>query len=151
MSDKTSEIETLAAFIEIRLGDIQAPDLIVVDGGKAHLAAAMRAVDSIEADSHVIAAVKPAGRHSEISHFLTANGDRIEYSKDDQAMQVLKILRDTAHDLANYVHREMRDARHFYEASGTLPLVVPTSFVDRNGAADDLRPIVTDVGPGERG
>lgn len=56
---------------------------------------------------------------------------------------MLKLLRDDAHDLANFVHRELRDARHFYESSGVPPLIVPIRFVDPDGDADDLRPIVT--------
>jgi excinuclease UvrABC nuclease subunit len=116
---------------------------LLVDGGQAQLNAATKALCTTSIELTIIGAVKPVRHHSEISHFLTASGRKIAYDEKDPAMAMLKLLRDDAHDLANLVHRELRDARHFYESSGVTPLIVPTRLVDPDGFADDLRPIVT--------
>jgi excinuclease ABC subunit C len=143
LSDQGSELSTLRRFVEIGLAETLQPDLLLVDGGQAQLNAATKALSTTSNELTIIGAVKPAHRHSEISHFLTASGRKIAYDEKDPAMAMLKLLRDDAHDLANLVHRELRDARHFYESSGVTPLIVPTRLVDPDGFADDLRPIVT--------
>jgi excinuclease ABC subunit C len=119
ISDKSSELETLAAFVFDRLtrGSVK-PDLILIDGGPSQLNAVVKAVRSA---IPVVAAVKPRGKHSSISHFLTADGNRIEYDPDSHAARLLKRLRDEAHDLANATHRLSRDMMHFYELAAILP------------------------------
>jgi len=119
ISDKSSELETLAAFVFDRLTRRRVkPDLILIDGGPSQLNAVVKAVRSA---IPVVAAVKPRGKHSSISHFLTADGNRIEYDPDSHAARLLKRLRDEAHDLANATHRLSRDMMHFYELAAILP------------------------------
>jgi excinuclease UvrABC nuclease subunit len=119
LSDKSSELETLAAFVFDRLTRRSVrPDLILIDGGPSQLNAVVKAIGSV---IPVVAAVKPRGKHSSISHFLTADGHRIEYDPDSHAARLLKRLRDEAHDLANATHRLGRDMMHFYELAAILP------------------------------
>ena len=121
-SDRTSELETLSAFVVNRLvSRHDKPDLIVIDGGPSQLNAVVKAIDSIAAPPAVIAAVKPKGKHSSISHFLTEDGRRIEYDPDSHAARLLRRLRDEAHDLANATHRLGRDMMHFYELAAMMP------------------------------
>lgn len=144
LSTQTGEIATLRDFISRRFADTsrQPPDLILVDGGRSQLNAALAAVSSNGiTEIETIGAVKPAGRHNEISHFLTADGMRIEFDAASPAMLLLQVLRDEAHDLANAAHRKSRDMAHFYESFGVPPLIVPTRLDDPNGKAGDLRPI----------
>ncbi|HVF30860.1 MAG TPA: hypothetical protein VNA22_07815 [Pyrinomonadaceae bacterium] len=115
LSDRSSELDTLRAFIADRAARSK-PDLILVDGGKAQLRAAL---DS--ANVAIVAAVKPKGRHSSVSHFLTRDARRIEFDQDDHGHQLLARLRDDAHDLANAAHRVSRDMMHFYELAAMLP------------------------------
>ncbi|PYT01608.1 MAG: hypothetical protein DMF63_01820 [Acidobacteria bacterium] len=119
-SDRESELSTLSEFVKRRLSDRdrERPDLILVDGGPAQLKAVLSIADDLP---FVIAAVKPKGKHSSISHFLTADGRRIEYDQDSHAARLLKRLRDDAHDLANAAHRLGRDMMHFYELAAILP------------------------------
>jgi excinuclease ABC subunit C len=121
ISDRKSELETLTAFVAKRLTDEsrEVPDLILVDGGAAHLKAALKAKGRFE--TTIIAAVKPRGKHYSISHFVTEDGRRVEYDQDVQAFRVLHRLRDDAHDLANATHRLGRDMMHFYELAAILP------------------------------
>ncbi|MEO8572433.1 MAG: UvrB/UvrC motif-containing protein [Pyrinomonadaceae bacterium] len=198
VSDRESELETLRAFVADRVPRT-APDLIVIDGGLPQLNAALAAINDLDQPPRAIAAVKPKGKHTSISHFLTDDGRRIEFDRDAAAFHLLQRLRDDAHALANSTHRLGRDMMHFYELAamapslnererqellreaGSLraiadldrefyvkrfgakkgkdivtaiaafrsgdvspkPLIVPISFVELAGSADDLIPIDT--------
>jgi len=121
LSDRTSELDTLREFVAKRIRRT-APDLILVDGGRSHLNAALDVLfGEKEPRSAVIAAVKPRGKHSSISHFLTADGQKIVFDQDRESFGMLKRLRDEAHDLANATHRLSRDMMHFYELAAILP------------------------------
>ena len=120
LSDRTSELDTLRAFVGGRVVRTK-PDIALVDGGRTHLRAALDGVESAGTDATVIAAVKPGGKHSEISHFLTADNARIEFDLNKHSHRLLKRLRDDAHDLANATHRMGRDMMHFYELAAILP------------------------------
>lgn len=121
LSDRGGELETLKAFLIKRFEEDgkPLPDLILIDGGRSHLNAAVRGVAG--EDVTVVSAVKPRGRHSEISHFLTQDGRRIEFDSSSAGMRLLRMLRDDAHALANAAHRQNRDMAHFYALSGVLP------------------------------
>ena len=116
LSDRTSEIDTLREFIARRVL-VRKPDLVLVDGGAAHLKAATKAAG----ETSVVAAVKPKARHASISHFLTSSGARIAFDQDNASHRLLHRLRDDAHDLANATHRLGRDMMHFYELAAILP------------------------------
>lgn len=124
LSDRASEIDTLRAFIAKRFTDHDKnlPGLILIDGGMSQLNAAIEAVDNIENRKlAIISAVKPKGRHSEISHFLLEDGSRVDFAGGDEGMRILRILRDEAHELANITHRQSRDMGYYYELAGILP------------------------------
>jgi excinuclease ABC subunit C len=144
VSDQDNEPATLAAFAAKRLAEGKGdhPDLVLVDGGLGQMRAVRKAVTGTEDRRfRLVGAVKPRGKHSQISHFLTESEDRVEFDPTKKAHVLLQRLRDEAHDIANAAHRELREMRDFYAASGHEPLVVPIGFVERGGAADDLRPI----------
>jgi excinuclease ABC subunit C len=124
ISDLTSEIATLKEFILKRLSDrtLPRPGLILIDGGRAHMNAALSTMAKLSfEDVPVIGAVKPPGKHDEISHFLTSSVERVDFDPSSPSMRVLKQLRDEAHDLANAAHRKSRDMAHFYELAEILP------------------------------
>jgi excinuclease ABC subunit C len=120
LSDRTSELDTLRAFVGSRVGPTR-PDIVLVDGGHPHLRAARHGVETAGIEATVIAAVKPGGKHSSISHFLTSDNARIDFDLDKHSHRLLKRLRDDAHDLANTTHRLGRDMMHFYELAAILP------------------------------
>jgi excinuclease ABC subunit C len=127
LSCENSELETLRRFIEFRFNAPAAenfPDLILIDGGRAHLQAALKALENFpDRKFTVISAVKPPRRHGEIAYFLTENGAQIEFDGTDEAHRVLQILRDEAHNLSNEIHRQRREMSHFYELAAILPSV----------------------------
>jgi len=122
--EKGSEISTLKKFLVRRffVTNVRLPELVLVDGGRAHINAVAAALASLSIENIcVIGAVKPPRKHGEISHFLTADGSRIEFNPANAAMRVLRLLRDEAHELANAAHVRSRDMSHFYELSAILP------------------------------
>ncbi len=124
LADEDSELETLRKFIELRFAPSgeNLPDLILIDGGRAQLQAALQALENLPPRKFaVISAVKPAGRHGEIAYFLTETGAKIEFDGENAAHRVLQTLRDEAHDLSNEIHRQRREMSHFYELAALLP------------------------------
>ncbi|MCA1638135.1 MAG: hypothetical protein LC768_07335 [Acidobacteria bacterium] len=120
-----SELETLEKGISERLrSQKNLPDLILIDGGKSQLKTALRAVEKMtNRKFSVVAASKPTGRHNEISHFITEDGNVIKMKPESDVFQILARLRDEAHELANSVHRKRRDTSHFYEVAALLPSI----------------------------
>lgn len=116
------ELESLAESLRMRISIGNLPDLLIIDGGRSHLNAAVRALEICgSVRPPVAAAVKPARKHGEISHFLLENGERVDYVENIAAFNVLKQIRDEAHILANSVHGISRDFSHFYEPAAALP------------------------------
>ena len=124
LSGEASELETLRKFIEIRFArDAKDfPELVLIDGGKSHLQAALKGLENLENRKFaVISAVKPPRRHGEIAYFLTENFANIEFDGANPTHRVLQTLRDEAHDLSNEIHRQRREMAHFYELAAVLP------------------------------
>jgi excinuclease ABC subunit C len=121
--EEISELKMLEKGIEksFEAQDKQ-PDLVLIDGGKPQLNAALKALKKFgRRKFSLIAAVKPSNRHSEVSHFIHENGEIFNMNPDSDAMQLLVRLRDEAHELANRIHRTLRDTSHFYELANILP------------------------------
>ncbi len=112
---------SIGAFVENELlkKDLGHPHLILIDGGWAQLKAALG--NGAGSNTAIISAVKPPGRHNDISHFLLADGTRIDFDPASAAMLLLQRLRDEAHDYANAIHRDTRDFAAFYTTAGILP------------------------------
>lgn len=79
------------------------PDLIVVDGGKGQLSAAMDALESLEARIPIISVAK-----QEEEVFLPGKRDPVRLSTDSLALQLVQRMRDEAHRFAISYHRQLR-------------------------------------------
>ena len=100
------------------------PDLILIDGGRPQLNAVRKAWEKTDCvKAPFIGAVKPTGKHSSVSYFLTESGTRIGFDAYNPAHSMLQLLRDAAHDLANRAHRDLRDMAHHYELAALLPSI----------------------------
>ena len=143
-SDKTSELDALAEAVVRRIADTSTPppDLIVLDGGKTQMNAVLKIIaDERPAGITLIGIVKPRGQHSSVSYFLTESGEQIEYETDNPAQNMLRLLRDAAHDLANRVHRDLRDLGHHYELAALLPSINERERRKIVAAAGSLRKV----------
>ena len=79
------------------------PDLIVVDGGKGQLSAAVAALASLEVQIPIMSIAK---REEEV--FLPGKRDPVRLSPDSLALQLVQRMRDEAHRFAISYHRQLR-------------------------------------------
>lgn len=139
--DSVNEPQAMAAAVRERANRSR-PDLILLDGGKSQLKAVREILNGDE-KLNVIAGVKPNKRHNAISHFLTAEGERINFQSHHPAFEVLRNLRDEAHLLANTIHRQRREIQMLSKNAqkAETALLVPIRFDEQGGAAENFRPI----------
>jgi excinuclease ABC subunit C len=97
------------------------PNLVVVDGGKGQLAAALAAID--ELDLPRVAVIALAKREEEV--FVPGIGAPIVLDRSSPALQLLQRIRDEAHRVALRFHRRKRGARSMETIFETLPGVGP--------------------------
>jgi excinuclease ABC subunit C len=98
-----------------------APNLVVVDGGKGQLSAAIGAMQAF--DLPRVAVIALAKRIEEV--FVPGRADPIVLSRHDPGLQLLQRLRDEAHRFALGFHRQRRDARGFASIFDELEGVGP--------------------------
>jgi excinuclease ABC subunit C len=97
------------------------PNLVVVDGGKGQLSAALAAMQAF--DLPRVAVVALAKREEEV--FLPGRADPVRLSRHSPALQLLQQIRDEAHRFAVGFHRQRRDARSFASIFDELQGVGP--------------------------
>jgi excinuclease ABC subunit C len=99
----------------------QVPNLVVVDGGKGQLAAALEALG--ERDLARVAVIALAKREEEV--FVPGLPVAIALERSSAALQLLQRIRDEAHRVALRYHRTKRGARSMETIFETLPGVGP--------------------------
>ncbi|MDD5427968.1 MAG: excinuclease ABC subunit UvrC [Candidatus Omnitrophica bacterium] len=83
------------------------PDLILIDGGKGHLAAALGELDKLG-----LADIPAIGIAKEFEHIYTKDKkDPIVLPKESKALHLLKRVRDEAHRFAIAYHRKLRSKK----------------------------------------
>jgi excinuclease ABC subunit C len=103
------------------------PDLIVIDGGKGQLSAALDAQMSfLEANSFKLEAISMIGLAKRIEEiFLPNNPEPIILSHTEPALQMLQRLRDEAHRFGITFHRQLRSKQATKSALDSIPGVGP--------------------------
>ncbi|HTX68625.1 MAG TPA: excinuclease ABC subunit UvrC [Thermoleophilia bacterium] len=81
------------------------PDLVVVDGGKGQLSAAVSALEDAGADVDIVSLAK---QREEV--FVPGRRDPLPLPADDPGSLLLQRIRDEAHRFAVTYHRQRRDA-----------------------------------------
>ncbi|HXF97014.1 MAG TPA: excinuclease ABC subunit UvrC [Gaiellaceae bacterium] len=97
------------------------PNLVVVDGGRGQLSAALAAMD--ELDLPRVAVVALAKREEEV--FVPGVAEPVRLERTGPGLQLLQRIRDEAHRVALRYHRRRRDARAMETIFETLPGVGP--------------------------
>jgi excinuclease ABC subunit C len=97
------------------------PNLVVVDGGKGQLSAALGAMQTF--DLPRVAVISLAKRIEEV--FVPGNSDPILLDRHSAGLQLLQRLRDEAHRFALGFHRQRREAQGFESLFDTLQGVGP--------------------------
>jgi excinuclease ABC subunit C len=113
-----------------------APNLVVIDGGKGQLAAALEAIQAT-AGLPRVAVIALAKREEEV--FVPGRSDPIVLDRHDPGLQLLQRIRDEAHRFAVTFHRQRRDTRAFASIFDTLDGIGPArrrSILHHFGSAD---------------
>jgi excinuclease ABC subunit C len=97
------------------------PNLVVVDGGKGQLAAALDAMKSF--DLPRVAVIALAKREEEV--FVPGQARPVVLSRHDPGLQLLQRIRDEAHRFAVGFHRQRRETRGFASLFDELEGVGP--------------------------
>ncbi|MDA0330139.1 MAG: excinuclease ABC subunit UvrC [Gemmatimonadetes bacterium] len=114
------------------------PDLVVIDGGKGQLGAAVSALRGLDlADVAVVALAK---KEEEV--FTPGRADPIRLDRRDRALHVLQRIRDEAHRFALRYNRKLRSKRTLRSELGEIPGVGPkrqTVLLRRFGSLKGVR------------
>ncbi|HSE82393.1 MAG TPA: excinuclease ABC subunit UvrC [Gaiellaceae bacterium] len=97
------------------------PNLVVVDGGKGQLSAALAAIQAY--DLPRVAVIALAKREEEV--FVPGRSEPIVLERDSAGIQLLQRVRDEAHRFALGFHRRRRDAKARESILDALPGVGP--------------------------
>jgi excinuclease ABC subunit C len=97
------------------------PNLVVVDGGKGQLSAALAAMQAH--DLPRVAVIALAKREEEV--FLPGRADAVRLDERSPALHLLRRIRDEAHRFALGFHRQRRDTRMRESILDALPGVGP--------------------------
>ena len=114
---------------------VSRPNLVVVDGGKGQLSAALAAMHAF--DLPRVAVVALAKRAEEV--FVPGRPDPIVLDPHSPGLQLLQRIRDEAHRFAVGFHRQRRDARSFESIFDDLQGVGPArrrAILRHFGSAD---------------
>jgi excinuclease ABC subunit C len=98
-----------------------APNLVVIDGGKGQLSAALAAMQAY--DLPRVAVIALAKRIEEV--FIPGESDPIVLSRHNPGLQLLQRIRDEAHRFALGFHRQRRESRGFASIFDDLEGVGP--------------------------
>jgi excinuclease ABC subunit C len=98
-----------------------APNLVVIDGGKGQLAAAVEAMAGFELPR--VAVISLAKRIEEI--FLPGRSEPVMLDRNSAGLQLLQRVRDEAHRFALGFHRKRRSAASVDSIFDSLPGVGP--------------------------
>jgi excinuclease ABC subunit C len=120
------------------------PDLVIIDGGKGQLGAALEALDElgVEEDLEIVGLAK---RQEEV--YLPGKSDPELLPRRSDALYLLQRVRDEAHRFAVTFHRKRRAKRSIQSRMDLLPGVGPSRrklLLDHFGSFDQLRSATLD-------
>jgi excinuclease ABC subunit C len=105
------------------------PDLVIIDGGKGQLNAALEVMQELKLDIPTIGLAKEEGSHTRLDTaeaiFTPGAGDPIMLSRNSQALYLLQRVRDEAHRFGITYHRKLRSDRTFKSVLDEIPGIGP--------------------------
>ncbi|MBI4303573.1 MAG: excinuclease ABC subunit UvrC, partial [Chloroflexi bacterium] len=114
------------------------PDLVLIDGGKGQLSAALSAMQESGAESVPVASL--AKENEEI--FIPRQAEPVVLPRNSTGLQLLQRLRDEAHRFAIGYHRKIRRRESFASALDDIPGVGPKrkrALLKRFGSVQAIR------------
>jgi excinuclease ABC subunit C len=86
------------------------PDLVLIDGGKGQLSAAVSALNDLGLENQAVAAI---AKKEEILFVKGSEDQPVELPKDSPVLHMIQMMRDEAHRFAVTYHRKRRELRDF--------------------------------------
>ena len=83
------------------------PDILLIDGGKGQLAAALDALESLGVEAPCV--ISLAKREEEV--FMPGRSEPLRLSRDSYSLRLLEYVRDEAHRFAQHYHHLLRGKR----------------------------------------
>lgn len=90
-------------FKRIKSGQIKAPDLIIIDGGKGQLSSVIKIMNDFELELDIVSLAK---KEEEV--FLPNNSNPVILAQNSAALHLFQRIRDEAHRFAITYHRTLR-------------------------------------------
>jgi excinuclease ABC subunit C len=100
--------------------DWAVPDLVIIDGGKGQLSAAMEVMQELHLDIPTVALAK---ENEEI--FIPGSPDPILLPRSSQGLYLVQRIRDEAHRFGITYHRKLRSERTFKSVLDEIPGIGP--------------------------
>ncbi|MBX5448801.1 excinuclease ABC subunit UvrC [Thermogemmatispora sp.] len=124
-----NSIENAAAQAAAFSHDWPLPDLIVIDGGKAQLNAALQVLEELHVEVPVIGLAKEEGSHSRLPTaeeiYLPGSAEPLRLPRTSQGLYLLQRIRDEAHRFGITYHRKLRSQRTFKSQLDEIPGIGP--------------------------
>jgi len=97
------------------------PDLVLIDGGKGHLATALEVRQELGIDSIPMASLAKEAEDV----FIPGKPDPVDIAKDSPALHILQRARDEAHRFAISYHQKLRSKRGIASILDDIPGIGP--------------------------
>jgi excinuclease ABC subunit C len=137
--DYRSMEEIVSRYVARRIADgAPLPDLILIDGGRGQLGAAVRAAESAGAPDVVFASL--AKREEEV--YLVGRREPVRLPRTSAALRLLQRLRNEAHRFAHDYNRKLRGRATLVSELGSIAGIGPTrqrALLEHFGSVRALR------------
>ncbi len=142
--DYRSMAEAVGRYFRRRLDEDESlPDLVIIDGGKGQLGAAVEALTGLGLRDVAVAAL--AKREEEV--FRPGHPDPLRLPRRDRALHLLQRIRDEAHRFAVSYNRKLRRKRTIRSELSEIPGVGPSrqkALLTRFGSVRSIREATAD-------
>jgi excinuclease ABC subunit C len=105
------------------------PELVIIDGGKGQLNAALEIMQELRLEIPIIGLAKEKGLHTKMNTqeviYIPGATDPIVLPRTSQALYLLQRIRDEAHRFSLTYHRKLRSERTFKSVLDEIPGIGP--------------------------
>jgi excinuclease ABC subunit C len=105
------------------------PDLVIIDGGKGQLNAALEVLRELRLDLPVIGIAKEEGSHSRLATaeaiYVPGSNAPVLLPRSSQGLYLLQRIRDEAHRFGITYHRKLRSEKTFQSVLDEIPGIGP--------------------------
>ncbi|HTI14052.1 MAG TPA: excinuclease ABC subunit UvrC [Dictyobacter sp.] len=105
------------------------PDLILIDGGKGQLNAALEVMQNLNINIPIVGVAKEEGSHTKLNTaeelYIPGAAEPIQLPRASQGLYLIQRIRDEAHRFGITYHRQLRSKRTFKSLLDEIPGIGP--------------------------